>query len=73
MLGSRHGKGDVSLLILKVLKAGEGRNVLLQMPKCKSKCDIGENEEINSFMAANAVRMAEGAARKLPIRNGKAK
>ncbi|MGX8894883.1 amidohydrolase, partial [Enterobacter cloacae] len=44
-----------------VLKAGEGRNVTPANAEMQIEVR-GENEEINSFMAANAVRMAEGAA-----------
>lgn len=61
MLGiSRHGKG-MSRINIGVLKAGEGRNVTPANAEMQIEVR-GENEEINSFMAANAVRMAEGAA-----------
>lgn len=67
MLGiSRHGQG-MSRINVGVLRAGEGRNVVPATAELQIEVR-GENEEINTFMGEQAVRMAEGAAHSFNLR-----
>lgn len=61
MLGiSRHGKG-MSRINVGVIRAGEGRNVIPAYGELQVEVR-GENEEINTFMAEQAQRVAAGSA-----------
>ncbi|GKX59743.1 amidohydrolase [Leminorella grimontii] len=67
MLGiSRHGKG-MSRVNVGVIRAGEGRNVIPSYGELQAEVR-GENEEINTFMAQQMHRIAEGAAHSFNLR-----
>ncbi|GKX54507.1 p-aminobenzoyl-glutamate hydrolase subunit A [Leminorella grimontii] len=67
MLGiSRHGKG-MSRINVGVIKAGEGRNVVPAYGELQVEVR-GEDEAINTFMAEQVQRMAEGAAHSFELR-----
>ena len=61
MLGiSRHGEG-MTRINVGVLRAGEGRNVIPASAEMQVEVR-GETEEINTFMVAEVMRIAQGVA-----------